>query len=270
MVRRKFVGKYRRNSDDFTVNRNVVGNSSEYSDQLPTTTTVTFFIGMSSKSRRKIPTTLVSSEFRRKWPTEFRRLHFLGFGQKLVSNPSQMSDDIDARRNLRRNSACFLVVLKTSIDTHHETESDTRAEDIADFGYLRADEFVILSDSEGQAHASDVRVIHIYKDVEEIIAKARESGNLLSQQNKTKDLASIDRRGQPSIDGHNEFRKRAYYYISIKKIQWETRDEYGIYRDEHGHARAVDGRIIHVSRKYIMEIMERAAMDGHHSYLFSR
>ena len=57
MVRRKFVGKFRRNSDEFTVNRNVVGNSSEYTDELPTTTTVTFFIGMSSKSRRKIPTT---------------------------------------------------------------------------------------------------------------------------------------------------------------------------------------------------------------------
>ncbi|KAF2557587.1 hypothetical protein F2Q68_00014716 [Brassica cretica] len=110
MVRRKFVGKFRRNSDDFTVNRNVVGNSSEYTDELPTTTTVTFFIGMSSKSRRKIPTTLVSSEFRRKWPTKFRRLQFFGFGRKLVGNPSQMSDDVDVRRNLRRNSACFLVL----------------------------------------------------------------------------------------------------------------------------------------------------------------
>uniref|UniRef100_A0A0D3C1Y3 Protein kinase domain-containing protein n=1 Tax=Brassica oleracea var. oleracea TaxID=109376 RepID=A0A0D3C1Y3_BRAOL len=88
MVRWKFVGKFRRNSDDFTVNRNVVGNSSEYTDELPTTTTVTFFIGMSSKSRRKIPTTLVSSEFRRKWPTEFRLLHFFGFGLKLCSNQS--------------------------------------------------------------------------------------------------------------------------------------------------------------------------------------
>ncbi|KAF3532781.1 hypothetical protein DY000_02041065 [Brassica cretica] len=39
MVRRNSVGKYRRNSDDFAVNRNVVGNSSEYTDELPTTTT---------------------------------------------------------------------------------------------------------------------------------------------------------------------------------------------------------------------------------------
>ncbi|KAF3507699.1 hypothetical protein F2Q69_00010065 [Brassica cretica] len=110
MVRRKFVGKFRRNTDDCTVNRNVVGSSSVYSDEFPTTTTVTFFIGMSSKSRRKIPTTHVSSEFRRKWPTEFRRLQIFGFRRKLVGNPSQTSDDIDVRRNLRRNSACFLVV----------------------------------------------------------------------------------------------------------------------------------------------------------------
>ncbi|KAF2585555.1 hypothetical protein F2Q70_00035560 [Brassica cretica] len=69
MVRRKFVGKFRRNSDDFTVNRNVVENSSEYTDELPTTTTVTFFIGMSSKSRGKFPTTSIfwiSSEIGRK------------------------------------------------------------------------------------------------------------------------------------------------------------------------------------------------------------
>uniref|UniRef100_A0A0D3BU98 Uncharacterized protein n=1 Tax=Brassica oleracea var. oleracea TaxID=109376 RepID=A0A0D3BU98_BRAOL len=104
MVRRNSVGKYRWNSDDFAVNRNVVGISSEYTDELPTTTTVTFFIGMSSKSRRKIPTNRMSSEFRRKWPTEFRRLHFFGFGRKFVSIPSQMSDDLGVRRNLRRNS----------------------------------------------------------------------------------------------------------------------------------------------------------------------
>ncbi|KAF2559562.1 hypothetical protein F2Q68_00013277 [Brassica cretica] len=49
MVRRNSIGKYRWNSDDFAVNRNVVGISSEYTDELPTTTTVTFFIGMSSE-----------------------------------------------------------------------------------------------------------------------------------------------------------------------------------------------------------------------------
>ncbi|KAF3588660.1 hypothetical protein F2Q69_00026645 [Brassica cretica] len=46
-----------------------------------------------------------------KWPTEFRRPNFFGFGRKFVSIPSEMSDDICVRRNLRRNSVCFLVVL---------------------------------------------------------------------------------------------------------------------------------------------------------------
>ncbi|KAF2601017.1 hypothetical protein F2Q68_00011282 [Brassica cretica] len=78
-----FVGNSSENSDGIpttvtviSVNRNVVGSSSVYSDEFPTTTTVICFIGISSKSRRKIPTSHVSSEFRRKWPTEFRRLQF--------------------------------------------------------------------------------------------------------------------------------------------------------------------------------------------------
>ncbi|KAF3549793.1 hypothetical protein DY000_02008634 [Brassica cretica] len=84
-----------------------VGNSSENSDGIPTTV---LLIGMSSEVRWYIPTTHISSEFRRKWPTKFRRLQIFGFRRKLVGNPSQTSDNIDVRRNLRRNSACFLVV----------------------------------------------------------------------------------------------------------------------------------------------------------------
>ncbi|KAF2601777.1 hypothetical protein F2Q70_00026758 [Brassica cretica] len=69
-----FVGNSSENSDGIpttvtviSVNRNVVGSSSVYSDEFPTTKTVTFFIGMSSKSR----------------PTEFRRLQIFGFRRKL-------------------------------------------------------------------------------------------------------------------------------------------------------------------------------------------
>ena len=112
-----FVGNSSENSDGIpttvtfiSLNRNVVGSSSVYSDEFPTTTTVICFIRMSSKSRRNIPTSHFSSEIRRKWPTEFRRLQIFCFRRKLVRNPSQTSDDIVVRRNLRRNSVCFLVV----------------------------------------------------------------------------------------------------------------------------------------------------------------
>lgn len=41
------------------------------------------------------------------------------------------------------------------------------------------------------------------------------------------------------------------------------RDEYGIFRDEHGNARAVDGRLIPISMRNIREILKRVKLDGH-------
>uniref|UniRef100_A0A0D3C2T3 Ionotropic glutamate receptor C-terminal domain-containing protein n=1 Tax=Brassica oleracea var. oleracea TaxID=109376 RepID=A0A0D3C2T3_BRAOL len=99
MVRRKFVGKFRRNSDDFTVNRNVVGNSSEYTDELPTTTTVTFFIGMSSKSRRKIPTTLVSSEISRVESSTFEIINVIGDEERIIGLWTPSSGLVNAKSN---------------------------------------------------------------------------------------------------------------------------------------------------------------------------
>ena len=41
---------------------------------------------------------------------------------------------------------------------------------------------------------------------------------------------------------------------------------YGVYIDDHGHARDVDGYIIHVSKDDIRNLLERASMDEH-SYI---
>ncbi|KAF3527993.1 hypothetical protein DY000_02042481 [Brassica cretica] len=96
---------------------------------------------MSSKSRRKIPTSHVSSEFRRKWPTEFRRLQIFGFRRKLVGNSSQTSDDIEVRRNSARflvvNVSCFVNIssgllvdmLGDSEDKEEENEGECEEEE---------------------------------------------------------------------------------------------------------------------------------------------
>ena len=115
-------------------------------------------------------------------------------------------------------------------------ESDARVEDAANFGSLRADEFCIFRNSGGKAGALDGRVIHIYKDYAEIRARATGSGNPLSQQEETDDLASIDRTCRPSIDRFYELGQRACDSSGRRRFQWETRDEYDIYRDEHGNA----------------------------------
>ena len=77
---------------------------------------------------------------------------------------------------------------------------------------------------------------------------------------RAEDSTSIDGRGDPSIDGQFEFGQRAYDSSNNKLFLWERRDEYGVYRDEHGYAQAHEGTIIYVSKEDIIHILERATM----------
>ena len=74
---------------------------------------------------------------------------------------------------------------------------------------------------------------------------------------------SIDIRVPTSIDRRPEFGKRAYDRAGIRRFHWQQNDEYGVYRDDHEHARGVDGHIIHVSKDDIRNLLERASMDEH-------
>ncbi|KAF2584777.1 hypothetical protein F2Q70_00035786 [Brassica cretica] len=48
--------------------------------------------------------------------------------------------------------------------------------------------------------------------------------------------------------------------------EWSEKDQYGVYRDDQGCARDVDGHIINVSKEDIRKLMERASKDEH-SYI---
>ncbi|WZZ57490.1 hypothetical protein YC2023_057597 [Brassica napus] len=112
-IYRKLLTDLRRLSDEIPTDiKKSVGIPSElsnpkrlYNGHMYLSATVTWFVGIPSENTDGIPTTLLligmSSEFRRNIPTNFRRLQRI---------PSQMSDDLGVRRNLRRNSVCFLVV----------------------------------------------------------------------------------------------------------------------------------------------------------------
>ncbi|KAF3582084.1 hypothetical protein DY000_02030531 [Brassica cretica] len=70
-----------------------------------------------------------------------------------------------------------------------------------------------------------------------------------------------------SIDRRPEFGKRASYdRDGTRRFHWEEKDEYGVYRDDQGHARDIDGHIIRVSKDDIRSLLERASRDEH-SYL---
>ncbi|KAF3589651.1 hypothetical protein F2Q69_00030381 [Brassica cretica] len=86
------------------------------------------------------------------------------------------------------------------------------------------------------------------------------SKNFFNTHNREDDQPSIDEVVVPSIDSHHDFGQRAYDSERRRIFHWEKNDEYGVYRDEHGFARAPDGRIIHVSREDIRDILKRATM----------
>ncbi|XP_056845644.1 uncharacterized protein LOC108851532 isoform X1 [Raphanus sativus] len=87
---------------------------------------------------------------------------------------------------------------------------------------------------------------------------------------------SIDIVSSPSIDGgypgsidiprvgspdrRLEFGRRAFNTDGSRRFKWEAKDEYGVYRDEFGYARGVDGEIIHVTKEQIRRILERASL----------
>ncbi|KAG5414921.1 hypothetical protein IGI04_002488 [Brassica rapa subsp. trilocularis] len=71
---------------------------------------------------------------------------------------------------------------------------------------------------------------------------------------------SIDMDNPTSIDRCCECGSRAFDMCEARKFTWEQRDEYGVYRDERGHARSAAGEMIPVTKDNIRKILERASL----------
>ncbi|KAF2584000.1 hypothetical protein F2Q70_00035941 [Brassica cretica] len=71
---------------------------------------------------------------------------------------------------------------------------------------------------------------------------------------------SIDKAPSPSIDKRYECGRRAYDSYEARKFRWEQNDEYGVYRDESGHARSIAGEMIPVTKDNIINFLERASL----------
>ncbi|KAF3521337.1 hypothetical protein F2Q69_00047339 [Brassica cretica] len=81
------------------------------------------------------------------------------------------------------------------------------------------------------------------------------------QKNRHHTRPSIDVDVHPSIDRRPKFGSRAFYLFGTRKFYWEAKDEYGLYSDDQGCARGVDGHVINVSKDDIRKLMERASRE---------
>ena len=87
--------------------------------------------------------------------------------------------------------------------------------------------------------------------------------NRFKQKNWHHTRPSIDVDVPPSIDRRPKFGRRAFDLFGTRKFYWEEKDEYGVYRDDEGYARDMDGHIISVSKDDIRKLMERDSRDEH-------
>ncbi|KAF3536167.1 hypothetical protein F2Q69_00023321 [Brassica cretica] len=183
------------------------------------------------------------------------------------------------------------VAHTTSIDIHSKPNPTVSEKDKFDNEYLTPDEFGVFRDPDGYARAVDGRTLNVSrKDIADILQTANGAENLFVhqrnipkyQQKDTKEIydtaggidksfkqgsrhpirPSIDVDVPTSVDRRPEFGRRAFDFYVTRNFYWEEKNEYGVYREDHGYARDLEGRTICVRNRDIRRLLERASRDG--------
>ncbi|KAF3595946.1 hypothetical protein DY000_02023570 [Brassica cretica] len=171
----------------------------------------------------------------------------------------------------RASRASIDINPSTSIDIDHTTSIDicpkpkTTVSDKPKFDnqYLTPDEFGIFRDLDGYAKAINGRTLHLSReDIAEILQTANGADNLfMQQQNIPEHQEKVTKEFYDTTGGiENRFKQKSRY-PTRPSIDWEEKDEYGIYRDDQGYARDIDGHTIRVHNNDIRRILERASRD---------
>ncbi|KAF3576449.1 hypothetical protein DY000_02030628 [Brassica cretica] len=164
-----------------------------------------------------------------------------------------------------------------SIDTTHGTSIDIKAAALEE---EKGNIPIPNRDQDGHARAMDGRILQVSReDIADILQLANGPENLFMQKHSIPDNnpAVPDEHPRDTTTGigsHQSCRPVGQALIdkvastSLDRFRWEQKDEYGVYRDESGHARSVAGEMIHVIKDNIRKIMERASLfEESHIYL---
>ncbi|KAF3588291.1 hypothetical protein F2Q69_00030413 [Brassica cretica] len=178
----------------------------------------------------------------------------------------------------------------TSIDIRPKPKTTVSEKDKSDNQYLTPDKFGIFRNPDGYARAIDGRTLHVSReDIADILQTANGADNLFIHQHNiperkqkaTKEFyntagginksfkqrtrhptqPSIEVDAPTSVDRMPEFGRRAFDLLGTRRFYWEEKDVYGIYRDDQGYARDLDGHTIHVHNRDIRRLLERASRD---------
>ncbi|KAG5375337.1 hypothetical protein IGI04_039933 [Brassica rapa subsp. trilocularis] len=201
---------------------------------------------------------------------------------KMNTLPSTSTEKSMKSNHLKNTSSADITMpsidasVSTSIDTTlNPNLSISKLNDNAniDYGFLTPDEFGIFRDPDGNARAIDGRILQVSReDIADILQVANGPDNLFSQQRGTPDVIQTDPNNHvgvatteinPDLSYHQKVKHQLQGQLrhrSTGKFTWERRDEYGVYRDESGHALGVAGEMIPVTKDDIRKLLERASL----------
>ena len=173
----------------------------------------------------------------------------------------------------------------TLIDNRPITKTTVSEKDKFDNQSLTPDEFGIFMDPDGYAKEIDSRTLHVSReDIGDILQTANGADNLFMHHrsnpeqkatNEFYDAAggidksfkirsryptrpSIDIAIPTLIDKQPEYCRRAFDSHGTRRFYWEEKVQYGVYRDEQGYARDLNGNTIRLHNTDIRRVLERA------------
>ncbi|KAF3497857.1 hypothetical protein DY000_02053905 [Brassica cretica] len=159
----------------------------------------------------------------------------------------------------------------TSIDIPSKPITTVSERDKFNNEYLTPDEFGIFRDPDGHARAIDGHILNVSrKDIADILQIANGAENLFVHQHNIPEYQQKDTKEFYDVAGgidksfklrQPKFCRSAFDSHGTRKFYLEEKDEYGIYRDEHGYARDLDGNTIRLHTTDIRRVLERASRD---------
>ncbi|KAF2600764.1 hypothetical protein F2Q68_00009780 [Brassica cretica] len=165
--------------------------------------------------------------------------------------------------------------VSTSINSHSKPKFSLSTKSMSiEYDFLLPDEFGIFRDQDCHARAMDGRILQVSReDISNIVQLANGVDNLFTQQRSIPDnnptvLDVYPKATTTGIGSHQTCKPVSHASInevtftSLDRFRWEHKKEYGVYRDESGHARSATGDMISVTKDDIRKILERASLFG--------
>ncbi|KAF3555390.1 hypothetical protein F2Q69_00012975 [Brassica cretica] len=162
-----------------------------------------------------------------------------------------------------------------SIHINPSTSIDIRSKPKKNYGHARAIDGRILNVSRKDiadilqtANGAEILIVHQrnipeyqQKDIKEFYDATSGIDKSFKQRSRHHTRPSIDVYVPTSVDRRPEFRRGAFDSHGTRKFYWEEKNEYGVYRDEQGYSRDLEGHTICVHNRDIRRLLERASRD---------